>query len=107
MTLQIYTLIPQIFGKFEELYYLFPLKIIAMNDSGLFEELLPLRTYFQSGVTRSHDWRKEQLLLLKKAILQHEDEIHQALYTDLKKSPEEAYGTETGLVLAEINNILR
>ncbi|HWK02345.1 MAG TPA: aldehyde dehydrogenase [Puia sp.] len=70
-------------------------------------ELLPLRQYFQSGATRSYDWRKQQLLLLKQAILQHEAEINQALYTDLKKSPEEAYGTETGLVLAEINNTLK
>ncbi|HTI11182.1 MAG TPA: aldehyde dehydrogenase [Puia sp.] len=71
------------------------------------KELLRLRSYFQSGATRSYGWRRQQLLLLKQAILRHEDEIHQALYTDLKKSPEEAYGTETGLVLAEINTTLR
>lgn len=78
-----------------------------MKEPDLHPELLPLRTYFLSGVTRSYDWRRQQLLLLKRAILRYEDEIHQALYADLKKSPEEAYGTETGLVLAEINTTLR
>src|SRR5258708_31685248 len=78
-----------------------------MNKLYLHKELLPLREYCQSGATRSYDWRKQQLLLLKQAILQHEDEINQALYTDLKKSPEEVYGTEPGLVLAEINNTLK
>ena len=78
-----------------------------MNAPDFTQELLPLRQYFQSGVTRPYEWRKQQLLLLKQAILQHEDEINQALYADLKKSPEEAYGTETGLVLAEINNTLK
>lgn len=70
-------------------------------------DLQPLRHFFNSGVTRSYDWRKQQLLLLKQAILRHEDEINRALYTDLKKSPEETYGTETGLVLAEINHTLK
>src|SRR5258708_20689389 len=78
-----------------------------MNNPDLTKELLPLRQYFQSGATRSYDWRKQQLLLLKQAILQHEDEINQALYTDLKKSPEEVYGTETGLVLAKITNSVK
>ena len=78
-----------------------------LNNPDLNKNLLLLRSYFQSGATRSYGWRRQQLLLLKQAILRHEDEIHQALYTDLKKSPEEAYGTETGLVLAEINTTLR
>src|SRR5882757_4236679 len=78
-----------------------------MNTPDFQKELLPLRQYFQSGATRSYEWRKRQLLLLKQAVIQYENEIHQALYTDLKKSPEEAYGTETGLVLAEINTTLK
>lgn len=78
-----------------------------MNNPAILQELLPLRSYFQSGATRSYEARKQQLILLKQAILRYENEIHQALYTDLKKSPEEAYGTETGLVLAEINTTLK
>jgi aldehyde dehydrogenase (NAD+) len=51
--------------------------------------------------------RRQQLLLLRESLLQHEPAIAEALYTDLKKSREEVYGTETGLVLAELNNTLK
>jgi aldehyde dehydrogenase (NAD+) len=47
------------------------------------------------------------LQLLKQALLENEKEIALALYTDLKKSPEETYASETGLVLAEINVALK
>ena len=40
---------------------------------------------------------------MKKRILAHEKEIYDALYTDLKKSPEESWVTEIGLVIAELN----
>jgi len=78
-----------------------------MDTADFKEELLSLRQFFQSGITRPYEWRRQQLLLLRQAVLQHEGEIAAALYTDLKKSPEEAYGTETGLVLAEISTVLR
>lgn len=67
----------------------------------------PLRRFFQSGATRAYEWRRQQLLLLQQAIRSEETAIHAALYADLKKSPEEAYATETGLVLAEIRHTLK
>jgi aldehyde dehydrogenase (NAD+) len=66
------------------------------------EALESMRSYFRLGTTRSYDFRKKQLVLFRLAILEHEKEIADALYSDLKKSPEESYGTETGLLLAEI-----
>ena len=66
-----------------------------------------MRAFFESGATQSYQFRKEQLTKLKKAILNHSDLLQQALYTDLKKSPEEAWITETGFVLSEISNALR
>lgn len=72
-----------------------------------YRSLHSMRTFFESGVTRSYDFRKTQLLQLKQAMLQHEEEIYAALYSDLKKSPEEAYATELGLLLAEINSALK
>lgn len=70
--------------------------------------LLPgLRHYFNTGITRSYSFRREQLQQLKRAILSHEQELYQALHTDLKKSPEESWVTETGLVIAEINAALK
>ena len=62
-----------------------------------------MRRYFDSGVTRTYKFRIEQLKKLKKRILAHEKEIYDALYTDLKKSPEESWVTEIGLVIAELN----
>lgn len=66
-----------------------------------------LRGYFQTGSTRSWSFRREQLQKLKHALLAHEQELYDALYTDLKKSPEESWVTETGMVIAEINAALR
>jgi len=66
-----------------------------------------LRRTFESGITRSYAWRRGQLLRLRQAIRDQETDIATALYADLRKSPEESYGTETGLVLAEISYMLR
>jgi len=61
------------------------------------------RRYFETGATRSIDFRKEQLRKLKAAVLEHEAEITAALYQDLRKSEYEAFGSETGQVLKEID----
>ncbi len=66
-----------------------------------------MRDHFDSGITRSYEFRKEQLLKLKKAVLKYEKRIHEALYADLKKSAEECWVTETGFLLAEISHTLK
>lgn len=71
------------------------------------DQLNNCRNFFSSGVTKPYAWRKEQLKKLKAAIEQNEEGIYAALYTDLKKSPEECWVTENGLVLAEINDLIR
>ncbi len=78
-----------------------------MNDSAAIEQLQTLRTFYESGATRSYAFRKQQLLLFKQTIIKYEQQIYEALYQDLKKSPEESYATENGLLLAEINVILK
>ncbi len=65
--------------------------------------LLKLRHYYETGTTRPYAFRMEQLKKFKAAVLKYEKEIETALYSDLKKSPEEAYATETGLLLAELS----
>lgn len=67
------------------------------------ESLNGMRRYFESGATQSYSFRKEQLRKLKQAILRHEKDLYEALYADLKKSPEESWVTELGMVIAEIN----
>jgi aldehyde dehydrogenase (NAD+) len=71
-------------------------------------ELLKIqRAFYNSGETRPYQFRKAQLNKLRNAILQFETELHGALYEDLKKSPEECWVTETGMVISEINAALK
>lgn len=69
--------------------------------------LLSMRAYFDTGATRPYLFRKQQLLKLKNAIRVYAPDLQQALYIDLKKSPEETWVTETGFLLAEISNALK
>lgn len=71
------------------------------------EDLTVMRNYFTSGAAKTYAFRKEQLNKLKQAVLKYETEFHDALYSDLKKSPEESWVTETGFLIAEISNSIR
>ena len=71
------------------------------------DQLNDCRNFFSSGATRSYAWRKAQLKNLKTSIEKHEAAIYSALFSDLKKSPEECWVTENGLVLAELNNAIK
>lgn len=62
------------------------------------------RDYFLSQATRDINFRLENLMKLKKAILKYEHNINEALKKDLNKSPFEAYVTEIGFVLEEITH---
>lgn len=66
-----------------------------------------MRSFFNSGKTKPYEFRREQLKKLKKAILDHEQDLYKALHDDLKKSPEESWVTELGFVVAEINAALK
>lgn len=65
------------------------------------------RDFFNSGKTKSVDFRIEQLKKLRQIIVDNEKAIIQALYDDLKKSELEAYATEVGIVLVEIDDLLK
>ena len=71
------------------------------------ENLQLLRNFYDGYDTRSYSFRKQQLQKLKSAILQHEKELYDALYIDLKKSKEESWVTEVGFLIVEINHALR
>lgn len=66
-----------------------------------------MRNYFNSGITKPYSFRKDQLIKLRDSVKKYEKQIHEALYADLKKSPEECWVTETGFLLSEINNTLK
>lgn len=66
-----------------------------------------MRGFFEAGNTISYEFRRRQLKNLKSSILNHEQDLYDALYTDLKKSKEETWVTETGMVIAELNTALK
>lgn len=78
-----------------------------LNDIKLKDRLEAIKHFHNSGVTKAYSFRKQQLLKLKKAILEHEEELYKCLYIDLKKNKEETWVTETGFVIAEINAALK
>ncbi len=65
------------------------------------------RLFFEKGITKEIDYRIKSLKLLKQAISNHETEILEALKRDLNKAPFEAYATEIGLVLEELEYIIK
>ena len=78
-----------------------------MSTDSLVEQLQFMQDYYNGGITRPYNFRRQQLQKLKSAILKHEKELHEALHADLKKSAEESWVTETGFVISEINSALK
>ena len=73
----------------------------------MLSQLQTMRAYFESRTTYEYDFRKQQLIKLKEALYQRENEIYAALYADLKKNPEECWITEIGFTISEINYALK
>jgi len=70
-------------------------------------QLHKMQEYFTSRVTYTYEYRKQQLIKLKKTLYKYEKDIYAALYTDLKKNPEECWITEIGFTISEINYALK
>lgn len=64
------------------------------------------KKYFATGETKSIKFRKQQLKNLKKAILENEQNIYNALKTDLGKIEIESYMCEFALVINEVDFML-
>ena len=71
------------------------------------EILAAQKAYFRTEATLDVAFRKQQLRKLLQALESHEQELADALWTDLHKSYEEAYLTELSLVKGEIRDALR
>lgn len=65
------------------------------------------RAYYDTGATKDLSFRLRQLGLLKRAIQVHEQEIIDALRKDLNRDPFDAYAAEIGIVLEEVNHLIR
>jgi aldehyde dehydrogenase (NAD+) len=68
--------------------------------------LSEMRTYYKTDITRSYEKRLESLEKLKLSIEKNEESILRALKKDLKKSKTEAYMTEIGVVIEELNYVI-
>jgi aldehyde dehydrogenase (NAD+) len=65
------------------------------------------RTFFQSGGTRSLEFRRAQLRRLHEALEANESALLAALHADLRKSAHEAWAGELGFVLSDLRHALR
>ena len=65
------------------------------------------RKYFRTGETLDINWRKQQLVKLKDAVISNQTLLQEALFEDLEKSPLEAYLCDIGPVIVEVNEILK
>ncbi|MGP4052761.1 aldehyde dehydrogenase family protein [Streptomyces sp. 2A115] len=65
-----------------------------------------LRATFNSGVTRSLDWRVSQLQRLRALLVENEQELIEALWADLRKNAAEAKVQEIDFTVADIDEAL-
>lgn len=63
--------------------------------------------FYKTGVTKSLNYRINQLEILRAVIHKYEDEVMEALFKDLKKPEFEAYAHEVGYVLDSITYALK
>jgi aldehyde dehydrogenase (NAD+) len=71
------------------------------------ELLQAQRAFFASGASRPVAFRREALQRLRQALVQAEGDLLEALREDLGRPPAEAYASEVGFVLSEIDFTLR
>lgn len=65
------------------------------------------KKFFESGKSRDINFIKRKLQQLKNSILKNEEFIYSALYKDLKKSKFEAYISEIGILISEIDLVIK
>ena len=78
-----------------------------MEENIIKEAFESKREFFDSGNTKSYEFRVAQLKALRKAIVESETEILNALYKDMHKPKFEAFTSEIGIVYDEIDFALR
>ena len=80
---------------------------IFIKEKEIQELVNSQREFFYSGSTMPVEYRILALKKLKKAIIENESKIVEALKKDLGKSNTESFMCEVGLVLSEINYMIR
>jgi aldehyde dehydrogenase (NAD+) len=86
-----------------------PSKQQTIRDSGAvdFAKLAAdHRAYFQSGATRSAEWREGQLIALRSMMKDHAEDFYAALWTDLRRNRIEADLIDVKYMTSEIDHVL-
>ena len=78
-----------------------------MNQSEIQEIIKIQKNFFNGGATLEVSYRLQALKKLKKLIQVHEQELYEAFRQDLGKHPVESYASENGLVIQELNLMIR
>ena len=65
-----------------------------------------MRQAFGTGRTKSLEWRREQLLALRRLVVENEEALKVAVSSDLHKHAVESTLVETGMACAEIDDTL-
>ena len=65
------------------------------------------KRFFESGQSRDIFFIKKKLKALKTTIINNEEAIYDAAYKDFKKPKFEVYGSEIGLLISQIDKILK
>ncbi len=79
----------------------------SLEGSSIHQLIRKQRAFFRSGGTKDVTFRIEQLGRLKRAILENETALLEACKADMRKPPMEAYTSERGMVLNEIDHAIR
>ncbi|WP_371481450.1 aldehyde dehydrogenase family protein [Kitasatospora sp. NBC_00315] len=66
-----------------------------------------LRAAYATGRTKPLDWRLGQLAALRRLLTEQSEALTEALHADLGKGPAEAYRTEIGFTLNELDHTVR
>ena len=82
------------------------LRVTGYSEESIRDIVAAQRRFFRTGETLPISWRIKQLKRLKKAVLDHQDELIAALREDLGRSELEAYLCDIGPIITEVNEMI-
>ena len=80
---------------------------MAYTKDDIHNIVLKQREFFLTNATLDINFRKEQLITLRRAILENQDQLIKALHEDLGRCEVEAYFCDIGDVVMEINEYIK
>jgi acyl-CoA reductase-like NAD-dependent aldehyde dehydrogenase len=64
------------------------------------------RKYFQTGITRTAEWRESQLTALRRMMKVHAEDFYAALWADLHRNRVDADWTDVKYITSEVDHVL-